>query len=279
MGVVLITCMVMVYFIEIKWRMKHQKPLNKGNPIDGGQYLVFWIGNSLLIIVLNFVLAISMSPQTAESFFQLMSSIYQIFLADIYYGYSHSEFKIWQDSIPYLTEYITTDTKLSATEKIIELEKINQISQSTHSKNTLVISEQFLSLTEFYQLILVLVTCISLFFGRKFIYAPFFEMTKKDNFHINKKSLILQVFALVLIWLPVIWLVFIVPTHSATCPNRVFSVWCMNLSGTGLRYIAFPTLFLFYWMFILIFINGSISAVRTELGFEKVKRANVVKEN
>lgn len=43
----------------------------------------------------------------------------------------------------------------------------------------------------------------------------------------------------------------------------------MDLSGK-IATFAFHTLFLFYWMFILILMNASIKAVLTELGY-KVK--------
>ncbi len=44
----------MIYFFEIKWRKKHNKPLNKGKPIYGGQYLGFWMLGSIFVQIFVF---------------------------------------------------------------------------------------------------------------------------------------------------------------------------------------------------------------------------------
>ena len=95
-------------------------------------------------------------------------------------------------------------------------------------------------------------------------------MQKHHLHNVNVLGLLLQILVLLLLWVPVVWLVFLVPTHNTTCPIRGLAFWCMDLSGKGPRYFAFHTLFLFYWMFILILMNASIKAVLTELGY-KVK--------
>ena len=55
-SLIFIAVVILIYFLEIKWRKKHNKPLNKGKPIDGGQFIVFWVlGSVLALAILLFI--------------------------------------------------------------------------------------------------------------------------------------------------------------------------------------------------------------------------------
>lgn len=267
MGIFFLIIVLIVYFFEIKWRLRNNIPLNNGNPIDGGQFIIFWLVSSVMVSVLMVLLAMFMSPDAGDHLFKFVYSFFQLFFSDIYRGYTDSELKIWQDFIPYIIETINHNQKLSASDRLAELNHINEL---ISMKDAVPKDELALSNVGFYRFVLVIVTFISLFFGRKFIYSPFFEMQKHHLHNVNVLGLLLQILVLLLLWVPVVWLVFLVPTHNTTCPIRGLAFWCMDLSGKGPRYFAFHTLFLFYWMFILILMNASIKAVLTELGY-KVK--------
>ena len=185
--------------------------------------------------------------------------------SDIYKGFTASEPKIWQDSIPHLINYINEDRSLNTFEKLEEIKKIQSLASSEPRQD----EEWMMSYIEYYRVILMLFTCTSLYFGRKFIYAPFFEMEKSPNTSVNRLSLFLQIGALLIFWLLVIWLVFLLPTHSVSCPARALSFWCMDLSSKGPRYFAFPMLISFYWVIILLMGNASIQAILNELGFKR----------
>ena len=267
MGIFFLIIVLIVYFFEIKWRLRNNIPLNNGNPIDGGQFIIFWLVSSVMVSVLMVLLAMFMSPDAGDYLFKFVYSFFQLFFSDIYRGYTDSEPKIWQDFIPYIIETINHNQKLSASDRLAELNHINEL---ISMKDAVPKDELALSNVGFYRFVLVIVTFISLFFGRKFIYSPFFEMQKHHLHNVNVLGLLLQILILLLLWVPVVWLVFLVPTHNTTCPIRGLAFWCMDLSGKGPRYFAFHTLFLFYWMFILMLMNASIKAVLTELGY-KVK--------
>lgn len=125
----------------------------------------------------------------------------------------------------------------------------------------------------------MLVTSISLIFGRKFIYAPFFELKKTEGFVINKISLLLQLLLTAVFMGGIMSFIFLVPIHHETCPQRSFSFWCMDLGGRGWRYFWFPTLLLFYWMFFLMMINGFTQAILTELDMPNPSRKSKQKKN
>ena len=122
-----------------------------------------------------------------------------------------------------------------------------------------------------YRLQILMVTAFALIFGRKFIYAPFFELKKVEGSTVNKVSLVCRTIAAPLFIFGWIWFVFVVPMHSTHCPTRAMSFWCSNLGDKRTPYIKFPTLLLFYWTFLLILINAITQTILNELGYAKPK--------
>lgn len=112
----------------------------------------------------------------------------------------------------------------------------------------------------------MVITLVSLFFDRKFIYAPFFEMQKVPNHRIIIWSLVLLILVIALFAWGVSWFIFMVPTFSSHCPNRPNSAWCTSLGG-GISYLIYPTKLLFYWIWLLMFFYGISHAILTELGY------------
>lgn len=113
----------------------------------------------------------------------------------------------------------------------------------------------------------MVITLVSLFFDRKFIYAPFFEMQKVPNHRIIIWSLVLLILVIVLVLSPFLWFIFMVPTFSTHCPNRPNSAWCTSLGG-GISYLIYPTKLLFWWMILLMFFYGCTHGILTELGYK-----------
>ena len=267
---VFIAIVILIYCFEIKWRKKHSKPLNKGKPIDGGQYIVFWVLGSVLVVVTSFFIALFLEkywdPIHVGSYL-----IFEYTLRDIYIGYVSSEPDILKSVMFW---EINTNNALTLSERAF----VNSIIQ--HIENQKTIPYELIIQTEvsvisgisLYRLQILIITAYSLIFGRKFIYAPFFEMKKTEGFAVHRFSLLLQIGVSALFIFGWIGFVFVVPMHSTDCPTRAMSFWCSNLGAKSTPYIKFPTLLLFYWMFLLILINAMTQAILNELGYAKPKR-------
>ena len=268
-SIIFILVVLLIYYFEIKWRKKHNKPLNKGKPIDGGQYIVFWVLGSVFVMVVSFSIALFLEkywdPILINSYL-----IFEHILRGIYIGYVSSEPDILRTYL--LTGPISTNN-LTVSEKAF----VDSVVQYIENHKTVPYEEiirtdvAVISLLSLYRLQILIVTALALIFGRKFIYAPFFEMKKTEGFAVNRFSLLLQIGVSALFIFGWIWVVFVVPMHSTDCPTRAMSFWCSNLGAKSTPYIKFPTLLLFYWMFLLILINAMTQAILNELGYAKHK--------
>ena len=273
---VFVAMVILLYYFEIKWRKKHNKPLNKGKPIDGGQFIVFWVLGSFLVVVVCFAIALFF-----EKYWELIYiDSYLVFehtLRDVYIGYTSSEPDILKSTM--LLE-ISTNNDLTLSERAF----INSIVQHIEKYKTIpyqtIIQTDVnaISRLSLYRLQILMVTAFALIFGRKFIYAPFFEMKKKEGFTTRKFSLLLQLAVTAVFMYGLIWMAFLVPMHSTHCPTRAMSFWCSNLGAKSTPYIKFPTLLLFYWTGFLIMINGFTQAILNELGYAKPKPEEEIKE-
>ena len=272
---VFVAMVILLYYFEIKWRKKHNKPLNKGKPIDGGQFIVFWVlGSFLALAILLFIVFF------LEKYWQpILISSYQIFeysLRDIYIGYTSSEPDILKTYL--LHAEVGGDISLS------DMAFINSVIAHIENYGVVPYDEiiktdaRIISTLGTYRLQILIVTIFSLIFGRKFIYAPFFEMKKVEGFTINKVSLLLRIAFTAFFIYGVIWFIFLVSQHSTHCPTRAMSFWCSNLGAENAPYIKFPTLLLFYWTFFLMMINGVTHAILNELGYAKPKPEEEIKE-
>ena len=269
-SVFFILVVLLIYYFEIKWRKKHNKPLNKGKPIYGGQYIVFWVLGSFFVMVVSFSIALFLEkywdPILINSYL-----IFEHILRGIYIGYVSSEPDILRTYL--LTGPISTNNNLTVSEKAF----VDSVVQYIENHKTVPYEEiirtdvAVISLLSLYRLQILIVTALALIFGRKFIYAPFFEMTKTEGFAVHRFSLLLQIGVSALFIFGWIWFVFVVPMHSTDCPTRGMSFWCSNLGAKSTPYIKFPTLLLFYWMFLLILINAMTQAILNELGYVKHK--------
>ena len=274
---VFVAMVILLYYFEIKWRKKHNKPLNKGKPIDGGQFIVFWVLGSVLVVVISFSIALFL-----EKYWQpILIHSYLIFehtLHDIYIGYTSSEPDILKTYL--LTGPISTDNNLTVSERAFVDSVIQYIeNHKTIPYQTIIQTDvAVISLLSLYRLQILIITAFSLIFGRKFIYAPFFEMKKKEGFTTRKFSLLLQLAVTAVFMYGLIWMAFLVPMHSTHCPTRAMSFWCSNLGAKSTPYIKFPTLLLFYWTGFLIMINGFTQAILNELGYAKPKPEEETKE-
>ena len=89
-SLIFIAIVILIYFFELKWRKKHNKPLNKGKPIYGGQYLGFWMLGSALVVIVSFIIALFLKkywdPIHIDSYL-----IFEHTFRDIYIGYTSSE--------------------------------------------------------------------------------------------------------------------------------------------------------------------------------------------
>ena len=272
-SLIFIAVVILIYFFEIKWRKKHNKPLNKGKPIYGGQYLGFWMLGSFLVVVVVFALALFF-----EKYWELIYIdsylVFEHVLRDIYIGYTSSEpdilkiFLLARYNDMTLSERAFADSVVQHIEnhKTIPYEVIIQTDVNVISRLSL------------YRLHILIVTAFALIFGRKFIYAPFFELKKVEGFTVNKISLLFRMIVGALFIFGWIWFVFVVPMHSTHCPTRAMSFWCSNLGDKRTPYIKFPTLLLFYWTFLLILINAITQTILNELGYAKPKPEEQTKE-
>ncbi|MDO4248869.1 MAG: hypothetical protein Q4C79_07940 [Neisseria sp.] len=272
-SVFFILVVLLIYYFEIKWRKKHNKPLNKGKPIYGGQYIVFWVLGSVFVMVVSFSIALFLEkywdPILINSYL-----IFEHILRGIYIGYVSSEPDILRTYL--LTGPISTNNNLTVSEKAF----VDSVVQYIENHKTVPYEEiirtdvAVISLLSLYRLQILIVTALALIFGRKFIYAPFFEMTKTEGFAVHRFSLLLQIGVSALFIFGWIWFIFVVPMHSIDCPTRAMSFWCSNLGAKSTPYIKFPTLLLFYWMFLLILINAMTQAILNELGYVKHKEGD-----
>lgn len=268
-SLIFIVTVILLYFFEIRWRKKHNKPLNKGKPIDGGQYLIFWVVSSVAMLAISIVIAFFFE-NTANLF---LYSVFEHVFSPIYSGYTASEPAIMKSEIPYFVEYYKRAYHIAPADEAAAFEFLQHINfnQKIPYETIATTNQSFVETVYFYRDQIMVLTMIVLVFGRKFIYAPFFEMKKVENFTINKISLFLQLLITALFMSGLCWFIFFVPTHSDSCPKRILSFWCMDLGGKGPRYFSFPTLLLFYWTFLLIAINAFTQAVLTEFGYIKHK--------
>ena len=237
-SLIFIAIVRLIYFLEIKWRKKHNKPLNNGRPIDdGGDFMLFWTQGSIIILIVIFAIV-----SIFQDYYIYSYMIFEYFLRDIYTGYILSEPYILKAYFP----------KGSPPRDDVEL----------------------MSAFSLYRLQILIVTVYALIFGRKFVYAPFFEMKKEKRFIVNVLNILSLLFLILLSgfflygWA---WFAFRTPMFSAVCPARAGSLWCSNLSGAIRPYvnIKFPVLLFFYWMFFLMLINAMIQSLLNELGYVK----------
>ena len=275
-SLIFIAIVILIYFFELKWRKKHNKPLNKGKPIYGGQYLGFWMLGSALVVVVSFIIALFF-----EKYWELIYIdsylVFEHVLRDIYIGYTSSEPDILKST---MLLAISTNKALTLSDRAF----IDSIVQ--HIENYKTIPYEVIIQTDvnviarlsLYRLQILIVTAFALIFGRKFIYAPFFELKKVEVFTVNKVSLVCRTIAAPLFIFGWIWFVFVVPMHSTHCPTRAMSFWCSNLGDKSTPYIKFPTLLLFYWTFLLILINAITQTILNELGYAKPKPDEQTKE-
>ncbi len=264
---VFIAIVILIYYFEIKWRKKHNKPLNKGKPIDGGQYIVFWVLGSVLVVVVIFAIVLFFKKYWELVHIGSYLSFEHV-LRDVYIGYTSSEPDILR------TYLLNRHHKLDLSERVFVDSVIQHIESHKTVPYELIIQTEVsvISGISLYRLQILIITAYSLIFGRKFIYAPFFEMKKTEGFAVNRFSLLLQIGVSALFIFGWIWFVFVVPMHSTDCPTRAMSFWCSNLGAKSMPYIKFPTVLLFYWMFLLILINAMTQAILNELGYAKPKR-------
>ena len=264
---VFIAIVILIYCFEIKWRKKHSKPLNKGKPIDGGQYIVFWVLGSVLVVVVIFAIVLFFKKYWELVHIGSYLSFEHV-LRDVYIGYTSSEPDILR------TYLLNRHHKLDLSERVFVDSVIQHIESHKTVPYELIIQTEVsvISGISLYRLQILIITAYSLIFGRKFIYAPFFEMKKTEGFAVHGFSLLLQIGVSALFIFGWIWFVFVVPMHSTDCPTRAMSFWCSNLGAKSMPYIKFPTVLLFYWMFLLILINAMTQAILNELGYAKPKR-------
>ena len=252
----------MIYFFEIKWRKKHNKPLNKGKPIYGGQYLGFWMLGSIFVQIFVFSIVLFLEKYW-HSIYIYSYLIFEHTLRDIYIGYTSSEPNILKTYL--LSGAIPEMAFVDSTIKYIESNGVVPYEELIKT------DIRIMSLVSVYRLQILIVTAFALIFGRKFIYAPFFELKKVEGYTVNKVSLVCRTIAAPLFIFGWIWFVFVVPMHSTHCPTRAMSFWCSNLGDKRTPYIKFPTLLLFYWTFLLILINAITQTILNELGYAKPK--------
>ena len=265
-SLIFITIVILIYFFEIKWRKKHNKPLNKGKPIYGGQYLGFWMLGSFLVVVVVFALALFFEkywkPIHIDSYL-----IFEHTLRDIYTGYISSEPDILKTFLLARYNDMTLSERAFADSVVQHIENHKTIPYELIIQTDVYV----ISLISVYRLQILIITAFALIFGRKFIYAPFFELKKVEGFTVNKVSLVCRTIAAPLFIFGWLWFVFVVPMHSTHCPTRVMSFWCSNLGAKSAPYIKFPTLLLFYWTFLLILFNAITQTILNELGYAKPK--------
>lgn len=275
---VFVAMVILLYFFEIKWRKKHNKPLNKGKPIDGGQFIVFWVLGSIAMFFMA-TFGVFFMQHYWESSHLFFYAVFEHIYSPIYRGYVSSESDILKVRVPYFIETYKTMYQASLTDeaKVFEFIKHFDFNKRMTYEEIAASNQDFVEVLYLYREQIMLVTSISLIFGRKFIYAPFFELKKTEGFVINKISLLLQLLLTVVFMGGIVSFIFLVPIHHETCPQRSFSFWCMDLGGRGWRYFWFPTLLLFYWMFFLMMINGFTHAVLTEFGYAKPKPEEEIK--
>ena len=264
---VFIAIVILIYCFEIKWRKKHNKPLNKGKPIDGGQYIVFWVLGSVLVVVVVFAIVLFFKKYWELVHIGSYLSFEHV-LRDVYIGYTSSEPDILR------TYLLNRHHKLDLSERVFVDSVIQHIESHKTVPYELIIQTEVsvISGISLYRLQILIITAYSLIFGRKFIYAPFFEMKKTEGFAVHRFSLLLQIGVSALFIFGWMWFVFVVPMHSTDCPTRAMSFWCSNLGAKSMPYIKFPTVLLFYWMFLLILINAMTQAILNELGYAKLKQ-------
>ena len=268
-SLIFIAIVILIYFFEIKWRKKHNKPLNKGKPIYGGQYLGFWMLGSALVVVVSFFIALFLEKYW-DSIHIGSYLIFEYTLRDIYIGYTSSEPDILKSVMFW---ELSTNNALTLSDKAFIGSVVQHIENHKTIPYEVIIQTDVnvISRLSLYRLHILIVTAFALIFGRKFIYAPFFELKKVEGFTINKVSLVCRTIAAPLFIFGWIWFVFVVPMHSTHCPTRAMSFWCSNLGDKRTPYIKFPTLLLFYWTFLLILINAITQTILNELGYAKPK--------
>ena len=268
-SLIFIAIVILIYFFEIKWREKHNKPLNKGKPIYGGQYLGFWMLGSALVVIVSFIIALFLKkywdPIHIDSYL-----IFEHTLRDIYIGYTSSEPDILKSVMFW---ELSTNNALTLSDRAFANSIIQHIEDHKTIPYELIFQTNVnaISRLSLYRLHILIVTAFALIFGRKFIYAPFFELKKVEGFTVNKVSLVCRTIAAPLFIFGWIWFVFVVPMHSTDCPTRAMSFWCSNLGAKSTPYIKFPTLLLFYWTFLLILLNAITQTILNELGYAKPK--------
>ena len=269
-SLIFIAVVILIYFFEIKWRKKHNKPLNKGKPIYGGQYLGFWMLGSFLALALLLFMVFFLE----EYWHPICVYSYLFFehvLRGIYVGYTSSEPDILKTYLLSGALNINNDLTVSELNFVdVTIKHIENYGMVPYEKiiNTDI---NVISLLGIYRIQILFVTVFALIFGRKFIYAPFFELKKVEGFTVNKISLACRIIAAPLFIFGWIWFVFVVPMHSTDCPTRAMSFWCSNLGAKSTPYIKFPTLLLFYWTFLLILLNAITQTILNELGYAKPK--------
>ena len=265
-SLIFIAVVILIYFFELKWRKKHNKPLNKGKSIYGGQYLGFWMLGSFLVVVVVFALALFFEkywkPIHIDSYL-----IFEYTLRDIYTGYTSSEPDILKTFLLARYNDMTLSERAFADSVVQHIENHKTIPYEVIIQTDVYV----ISLISVYRLQILIITVFALIFGRKFIYAPFFELKKVEGFTVNKISLACRIIAAPLFIFGWIWFVFVVPMHSTHCPSRAMSFWCSNLGAKSAPYIKFPTLLLFYWTFLLILLNAITQTILNELGYAKPK--------
>jgi hypothetical protein len=261
-SLIFIAGVILIYFFEIKWRKKHNKPLNKGKPIYGGQYLGFWMLGSIFVQIFVFSIVLFLEKYW-HSIYIYSYLIFEHTLRDIYIGYTSSEPNILKTYL--LSGAIPEMAFVDSTIKYIESNGVVPYEELIKT------DIRIMSLVSVYRLQILIVTAFALIFGRKFIYAPFFELKKVEGSTVNKVSLVCRTIAAPLFIFGWIWFVFVVPMHSTHCPTRAMSFWCSNLGDKRTPYIKFPTLLLFYWTFLLILINAITQTILNELGYAKPK--------
>ena len=268
---VFVILVLFVYASEIIWRQKHGKPLNKGKPIIFSQYIMFWIVLSSSLFALQVVIFVPMlfaermkliTDSNSIILYRYFYDAYDLGFQYLYTGYTASEANIIQSAIPDYILQTSRDRGITQTEKANLLHGLSNINVNQYPPD-----ERLLPLVAFYRLLLICITVLSLIFGRKFIYAPFFEYHKKTK-KINAISLILFLVISTLVLFGLFNLVFTVPTHSTQCPLTRFSFWCIDLGSYGYRNFAFHSLFVFYWTMIFLILNGFIQSLFNELGYE-----------
>ena len=277
-SLIFIAVVILIYFLEIKWRKKHNKPLNKGKPIYGGQYLGFWMLGSITLFLIVIFGAFFIEDYW-ESSNLFLYAVFEHIYSPIYRGYVSSEPGILKAQVPYFIDAYKAMYHISSVDeaKTFEFIKHFDFNKRMTYEEIAASNQDFVEVLYLYREQIMLVTAISLIFGRKFIYAPFFELKKIEGFVISKISLLLRLLITAVLMGSIVWLIFLFPIHHETCPQRRFSFWCMDLGGRGWRYFWFPTLLLFYWTIFLIWINAAIQTVLNELGYTKPKPEEEIK--